>query len=301
MAVGVVDPLEAVDVEQGQREGAAAAFGARDLQLHPGHQRAAVWQVGQRVGRGHKLQIFGEFDRLLMAHRRAEARIGHQQDDDQSRGGHGIIVAVVIGVGDEAVLTARGQQPPLLSLDQAKGAEEVDDPAAVHLRAYPGDRVGVATRSLQPDQHVDRRDILIQLRPGGCQACLLGGIVARQPDQPAQQQMALCPAAEIGREGPMVVGEQVAARAAHRLVDRGLQLAGDEQHLERVPLPALGLAPLLRYPKAVGDDQGEQSRDGDQRAEAEQPSAASFLLEDDGAVEQSLTPASTGPESRGSS
>lgn len=62
VAVGVVDVLEVVQVEQQQRNKVAAAPGERERPLHPVGEQATVGQAGQRVVMGKVTELLGGMD-----------------------------------------------------------------------------------------------------------------------------------------------------------------------------------------------------------------------------------------------
>ena len=66
MAVRVVDLFEVVQVQHGDGEGVLGSPGPGHLLLHPGEERAAIRDAGERIGGGLYLQLLLEFQQVLM-------------------------------------------------------------------------------------------------------------------------------------------------------------------------------------------------------------------------------------------
>ena len=171
---------------------------------------------------------------------------GEQGEHHQAENEDDVIVACVARIGGVGRGAAQREQAPFLGLDPAERGEEGDDLAAFRAGAHLADRLGAATRGLERDQPVDGAGKSVQPSLGRDQIALLPDIVAGRALQRAQQLEAVAAALEIGLEEVAVAGEQIAALAAHHLVDRGFEAGGGQQHVERMDLQRLRLPPLRR-------------------------------------------------------
>lgn len=286
MAVSVVDRLEPVDVEQGERKRTAAAIGADHLGLHLGHQLAAVRQAGQRVRRRLFVQFPGQAERMAMRPGRARHR-RHQQGDHQ-RADREEDLAIAVGgcIGALAGTLPLSEQAPFLHLHPSDRSKDVRDLDAVGSRLHRRRGFIGAAAVLERDQPGERGEIGVEAPAQQVEVAPLGHIVGGQRAQRPEQPAAVAAPLIIGLEEAAVAGDQIAALAAQGGIDRGLEPPGNEQDVERVDLQALGAAPLGSHLERIGHDCGEHQRDGRERAEAEESPPLRLALKLVGARDQ---------------
>ena len=194
VAQGVVDRLEAVEVEDQQRAGGAVAAALGDLGLHRGRESAAVQQAGERV-------VVDEVAHAALG----EALLGHVHGVDEHRG------VTLAGAVDQRHVHRDAQAAPV-------GGQQV--------------RVAAEGRLVAPDERRDERAaggrLVGRHDPGGGQpGHLLAGAAEHRRERVVDAHVAAVAVQQRHADRRVVERVGEALLALRRLALRAAGLAGE--------------------------------------------------------------------------